>query len=143
MRAPIPDSHRDLLTTPVHGVLTTLLPDGTPQASVVWVDTDGECLLISTTLERQKGRNLRRNPRVTLLVIDPQNSSRWIEVRGRVVAITREGAEALADKLTQRYLGKPHFYGDVYPVARRDQETRVIVVIEPIKVTVDAVFRSA
>jgi len=143
MRAPIPDSRLDLLTTSVHGVLTTLLPDGTPQASVVWVNTDGECLLISTTLERQKGRNLRRNPRVTLLVIDPQNRSRWIEVRGRVVAITREGAEALADKLTQRYLGKPHFYGDVYPVACRDQETRVIVVIEPIKVTVDAVFRSA
>jgi PPOX class probable F420-dependent enzyme len=139
--ASIPASHLDLLQTPVHGVLTTLLPDGSPQASVVWVDTDGQHILLNTTLERQKGRNLSRDPKTTLLVIDPRDGSRWIEVRGRVANITAEGAEAHADKLTQRYGSGQHFYGDVYPPEQRQKETRVIVSIEPIKVSVDAFFR--
>jgi PPOX class probable F420-dependent enzyme len=136
----IPASHLDLLTTPVHGVLTTLLPDGSPQTSVVWVDYDGGHLLLSTTLERQKGRNLSHNPRATLLVIDPRNDSRWIEVRGRVAGISTVGAEAHADRLTQRYGCGQHFYGDVYPVEQRLKETRVIVSIEPVRVAVDAFF---
>ncbi len=106
MALTIPDSHRDLFIQPVHGVLSTLMPDGQPQSSIVWVDYDGEYVLINTTLERQKGRNLCADPRVTLLVIDPQNASRWIEVRGRVAQVTQVGAEAHADKLTQRYTGK-------------------------------------
>ena len=60
MVLPIPDSHRDLLTGAVHAVLTTLMPDGSPQSSVVWADYDGEWVLINTTLERQKGRNMQR-----------------------------------------------------------------------------------
>src|SRR5690242_8162832 len=72
-------------------------------------------------LERQKGRNLSRDPRTNLLVIDPRNGRRWIELRGRVVKLTTNGAEALADKLAQRYLGKQHFYGDAYPAAPREQ----------------------
>jgi len=140
MPVPIPDSHRDLLVEPVHGVLTTMMPDGQPQSSIVWVDYDGEQVLINTTLERQKGRNLRANPKATLLVIDPANSSRWIEIRGTVAEITEAGAEAHADKLTQRYTGKPHFYGDIYPVEQKHRETRVIVKIEPKKVSLDAIF---
>ena len=76
MTATIPDTHHALLQTPVHGVLTTMMPGGTPQSSVVWVDYDGECVLINTTMERQKGRNMRANPKVTLLVIDPRDRSR-------------------------------------------------------------------
>lgn len=72
---------------------------------------DDGCVLINTTLERQKGRNMQANPRVTVLVIDPHDSSRWIEVRGRVVEMTQTGAEQHADYLTQLYRGKPHFYG--------------------------------
>ena len=141
MAATIPDSHCDLLLRAVHGVLTTLMPDGQPQSSIVWVDYDGRHLLINTTLERQKGRNMRRNPKVTLLVIDPHNSSRWIEVRGRVVEISQQRAETHADKLTRRYTGKQHFYGDIYPVAQKQKDTRVIVKIEPIKVSLDAIFK--
>ncbi len=142
MGAPLPASHLDLLQTPVHGVLTTVLPDGMPQSSMVWVDTDGEHILLNTTLERQKGRNLRRNPKTTLLVIDPRNTSRWIEVRGRVIGITTEGSAAHADKLTHRYNpAKQHFYGDIYPPEQQFKETRVIVTIEPVKVTVDSIFR--
>jgi PPOX class probable F420-dependent enzyme len=141
MTVPIPETHVDLLQTPVHGVLATMMPDGTPQSSIVWVDYDGEHVLINTTLERQKGRNMLANPRVTLLVIDPGNVSRWIEVRGRVIDITRECAEEHADKLTLRYRGKQHFYGDIYPVEQRDKETRVIVKIEPLKISLDAIFK--
>ena len=71
---------------------------------------------------------------------DPANGSRWIEVRGRVVEMTATGAEAHADKLTQRYTGKAHFYGDIYPVEQRAQETRVIVRVAPDKIACDAVF---
>jgi PPOX class probable F420-dependent enzyme len=141
MNVPIPDTHRDLLTAPVHAALTTLMPDGGPQTTLVWVDFNGSYVLINTTLERQKGRNLQANPRVTLLAVDPRNGSRWIEVRGAVAEITREGAEAHADILTQRYTGKQHFYGDIYPAAQRERETRVIVRIEPLRIACDAIFK--
>jgi len=141
MTASIPDTHRDLLDGRVHAVLTTLMQDGTPQSSIVWVDFDGKNVLVNTTLERQKGRNMRRDPRVALLVVDPRDSSRWIEVRGRVVDMTRDGAEVHADKLARRYTGKEHFYGDIYPVGQREKETRVVVRIEPVKVALDAIFR--
>ena len=141
MAVPIPDTHRDLLVKPIHGILSTMMPDGQPQSSMVWVDYDGTYVLSNTTLERQKGRNMRANPKVTLLVIDPKDVSRWIEVRGKVVEIQQEGAEAHADKLTQRYTGKQRFYGDIYPVEQRQRETRVIIKIEPIKTSLDAIFK--
>lgn len=137
----IPGSHRELLTGAIHGVLATMLPDGQPQCSVVWVDYDGTHVRLNTTLERQKGRNMRANPQVSLLVIDPRDGSRWIEVRGRVIELRRAGAEAHADTLTRRYTGKQHFYGDIYPVEQRQREARVIVLIEPLKVSLDAIFR--
>lgn len=119
-----------------------MMPDGMPQSSIVWVDYDGQSVLINTTLERQKGRNMQANPKVGILVIDPNDASRWIEVRGRVRELTQEGAEAHADILTRRYNpGKQHFYGDIYPVEQKQKETRVIVRIEPLKVCLDAIFR--
>jgi PPOX class probable F420-dependent enzyme len=141
MAVPIPDTHRDLLAEPIHGVLSTMMPDGQPQSSIVWTDYDSTYVLINTTLERQKGRNLCSNPKVALLVIDPKNVSRWIEIRGNVVEISREGAEAHADKLTQQYTGKQRFYGDIYPVEQKQKETRVIVKIEPLKISLDAIFK--
>ena len=142
MKISIPESHVDLLQQGVHGVLATIMPDGTQQSSIVWTDYDGECILINTTLERQKGRNMQHNPRVTLLVMDPHNPSRWVEVRGIVKKLTTEGAEAHANKLTQRYCpDKQYFYRDVYPPEQKYKETRVIAIIEPIKVAMDAIFK--
>lgn len=142
MTTTIPNTHLDLLQTPTHGVLTTIMPDGTPQSSLIWVDYDGEYVLINTTLERQKGKNMQVNPKVTILVIDSKDSSRWLEVRGRVCEITQDGAEDHADKLTQRYCrNKLHFYGDIYPVEQRCKETRVIVKVQPIRVCADAIFK--
>jgi hypothetical protein len=83
------------------------------------------------------------NPKVTVLVIDPKNVARWIEVRGRVAEITEQGAEAHTDRLTQLYTGKQHFYGDIYPVEQKQNEMRVIVKIEPVKVSLDAIFSTA
>ena len=112
----IPASHKDLLVDPVHGVLTTIMPDGQPQMSIVWVDYDGECVLINTSLERQKGKNMRANPKVTVLLIDPGNSARFLEIRGEVAIYTRIGAIPHADKQAQAYTKnkKKLFYGDIY-----------------------------
>jgi PPOX class probable F420-dependent enzyme len=138
----VPESHQDLLLEPVYGVLTTMMPDGQPQMSMVWVDYDGRYVLINTTVGRQKSQNMSANPKVNVLVIDPCDGTRFLEVRGEVAEITEEGAIAHADKQTRLYSDgeKQHFYGDVYPEERREQETRVIVKISPKKITTNAVF---
>jgi len=140
---PIPESHLDLLTSPIHGVLSTMMPDGQPQSSIVWVDYDGANLLINTALGRSKCRNMQANPKVTLLVVDPNKTDRWIEVRGLATEITTDGAIAHADKLARRYMGisRQHFYGEVYKVEWQQYETRVIVKIVPVKLSLDAIFR--
>ena len=114
-----------------------MMPDGQPQMSIVWLDFDGEHVIINTTLERQKGRNILANPKVDLLVIDPNNGTRFLEVRGEAVEITEEGAIRHADKQTQAYSNnsQERFYGDVYPEEQQFKETRVIVKISPKKIT--------
>jgi PPOX class probable F420-dependent enzyme len=132
----IPASHLDLLVEANHAVLTTMMPDGMPQSSVVWADYDGEFVLICTTRERQKGRNMRANPKVALLMMDPKDDRRWLAIRGVVVEITEEDAEEILDDLVRRYTGKAHYYGDIFPVEQREKETRVTVRIEPREVEV-------
>ena len=102
----VPDSHLDLLARPIVGVFTTMLPDGQPQSSLVWVDYDGKCACVNTTLERRKGRDLLANPRVSLLVVDPDDTSRFVQVRGDAELVT-EGAEGHLDALTRRYTHHP------------------------------------
>ncbi len=142
MSSAIPETHLGLLLLPVEGVLTTLMPDGQPQMSIVWADFDGQHVLINTTLHRQKGKNMQANPKVNVLLIDPKNGARFVEVRGEVVEITQKGAIAHADKQTQAYSSylKQRFYGDIYPVEQQDKETRVIVKISPKRITTDAIF---
>ncbi len=133
--------HLDLLDGPYWAALTTVMPDGQPQSSLVWADYDGTHVLLNTALGRQKCRNMQANPKVTLLVVYPQQASRWLEVRGRVAAITTEGAIPHADRLAQRYMGRQHFYGDVYGEEWQPYEVRVIVKIAPLKVSLDAIFK--
>jgi PPOX class probable F420-dependent enzyme len=137
---PVPDSHRDLLVRPIVGVLTTMLPDGQPQSSLVWVDDDGTCARVNTTLERRKGRNLLANPRVSLLVVDPDDTGRFMQIRGDAELMT-EGAEEHLDGLTRRYTGHPSYYGFIYPIEQRAQETRVICRVHARRVTLDAIHR--
>jgi PPOX class probable F420-dependent enzyme len=136
----VPASHLDLLTRPIVGVLTTMLPDGQPQSSLVWVDHDGTCACVNTTLERRKGRDLLANPRVSLLVVDPADTSRFIQVRGEAELVT-EGAEEHLDALTRQYTSRPAYYGFIYPLEQRERETRVTVRIHARRVTLDAIHR--
>jgi PPOX class probable F420-dependent enzyme len=135
---PIPQSHADLLTRPICGVLTTMGRDGQPQSSLVWVDHDRECALVNTTLERQKGRNLLLDPRVSLLVVDPDDTSRFIQIRGDAELVT-DGAIEHLDELTRRYTRHPRFYGFVYPTSQAALETRVICRIHPRRITLNAI----
>jgi PPOX class probable F420-dependent enzyme len=134
----IPPSHIDLLARPICGVFTTLGNDGQPQSSLVWVDLDRECALVNTTLERQKGRNLLDNRKVSLLVVDPGNTSRFIQIRGDAELVT-EGAHEHLDTLTRKYTNHPAYYGYIYPHAQRLRETRVICRLHPRRVTLDAI----
>lgn len=123
--AVIPKSHVDLFQKKAYAHLATLMPDGSPQVTPVWVDFDGRHLMINTAEKRQKDRNLQRDGRVALSLIDPDNAYRYLEVRGRVVERTTQGADASIDALARKYLGT-----DSYPW-RQPGEVRVIYKIEP------------
>jgi PPOX class probable F420-dependent enzyme len=123
---------------PICGVLTTRARDGQPESSLVWIDDDGECARVNTTLERRKGRNLQADRRVSLLVVDPEDTSRFIQIRGDAELVT-EGAIEHLDALTRRYTRHPRFYGYVYAVEQRERETRVICRIHARRITLDAI----
>jgi PPOX class probable F420-dependent enzyme len=103
----IPEKYADLLEKPAFGNLGTLMKDGSPQVTPVWVDYDGKHVRINSALGRVKDKNIRRDPRVSISLQDPANPYRYLEIRGRVVEITQNGADAHIDKLSQKYLGKP------------------------------------
>jgi PPOX class probable F420-dependent enzyme len=135
---PIPESHRDLLDRPICGVLTTLLPDGQPHSCLVWVDVEGDCPRVNTTLQRQSGRDLRADPRVSLLIVDPDNTGRFIQVRGDAELIT-EGAIEHLDALTRKYTRHPRYYGCIYPAEQEAREDRVICRIHARRISLDAI----
>ena len=135
---PLPATHLDLLDRPICGVLTTMGRAGQPQSSLVWVDHDDECARVNTTLERQKGRTLLVNRRVSLLVVDPDNTARFIQIRGDAELVT-DGAVAHLDTLTRRYTRHANYYGHVYPVEQQARETRVICRIHARRITLDAI----
>jgi PPOX class probable F420-dependent enzyme len=130
----IPDSHRYLLDDPVYVVATTVMPDGQPQSSVVWWDSEGDYVRINTITGRQKARNLQRSPKITLLAMDPKTPYRWMEVRGVVESIVEEGGREHIEKLSWKYEGKK-FYGG-YTQRDPDSETRVVVNIRPTRVII-------
>ncbi len=125
MAARVPDAFLDLFRKKSFAHLATLMPDGGPQVTPVWCDFDGTHVLINSAKGRQKDKNLRREPRVALSIQDPDNPYRYLEVRGRVVSITEEGASAQIDRLAKRYMGV-----EKYPLARPG-EVRVIYKILP------------
>jgi PPOX class probable F420-dependent enzyme len=113
--------------SPYVGVATTLREDGSPHSTIVWVDVEGDKVSFNTAWGRAKPKHLERDPRASLLMVDPNNSHKWVAVSGRA-ELTEEGADAQIDKLAKKYLGK-----DEYPW-RTPEETRVKVLIEPEKV---------
>ena len=128
----IPATHRDLVECPPVAALTTVMSDGYPQTSVVWCDFDGECVRISTMRGFAKERNMRRDPRVTLLCFDPRRPSRYLEVRGRVVEMTEDGALEHLDGLASRYAGRPiRYFGEAIPAEFAATEIPVLCRIRP------------
>ena len=125
----LPDALLDLLRRPSPCFLATLMPDGSPQLTQTWVDTDGHDVLVNTVRGHQKVRNIERDPRVALNVADPDDPSRYFEVRGRVVEVTEDGAREHIDELSQRYIGRP------YPWFGGRDQVRLLVRITPDKVT--------
>ncbi len=129
MAAQIPEQFLDLTRKPAFANLATLFKDGSPHVTPVWFDYDGRFVRINSAEGRVKDRNMRNDPRVALSVMDPQNPYRYLEIRGRVTEITREGADAHIDALAKKYLNV-----DAYP-HRSPSEVRVMYKITPERVS--------
>jgi PPOX class probable F420-dependent enzyme len=104
----LPDRVLDLLRAPSTCYLATVMGDGSPQVTQVWVDTDGTDVVINTVEGHLKLRNIRRDPRVALTVSDPAKPTAYVQIRGRVEEITTDGAREHIDVLSKKYLGKPY-----------------------------------
>jgi len=127
----IPHEFLDLFEKPSLSHLATLMPDGSPHVSPVWVDYDGQYILINTAKGRRKEMNMHERPQVALDIVDPENPFRFLSIRGRVVEITEEGANEHRDRLDTRYLGITK-----YP--RRDpQEIRCMCKILPEQIIIN------
>jgi PPOX class probable F420-dependent enzyme len=123
--AAIPEKYQDILQKKAFAQLGTLMPDGSPQVSPVWFDFDGTNILVNTAKGRVKDQNMRRDKRVCVDIMDPDNPYRHVSIRGRVVDVTENGADAHIDKLAKKYIGQ-----DRYPY-RANGEVRVIFKIQP------------
>lgn len=128
MAVPIPDSHKRLFVEPIVASLATQMPDGRLQVHPVWCDYDGTYVRTNSAQDRQKSKNLRHRSVATLLLVDPANPYFWIEVRGRVAAISTADADAHIDSLARKYMGQ-----ETYPF-RRPDEVRVLYNIAPERV---------
>ena len=127
----IPDDYHDLFERETIAHFATLMPDGTPQVTPVWIDLeeDGH-LLVNTARGRQKERNVRENTRVGLSITDPSDDYRYLSIRGAVTEVTTDGAVAHIDSLARRYMGV-----EEYPHHGDEIGERVIIRIEPEAVT--------
>jgi len=127
MAVEIPAQFRDLLDTKALAHLGTVMPGGDPQVTPVWFDFADGHVRVNSAKGRLKDKNMRRDPRVALSIVDPNNAYRYLEIRGRVVDITEEGAVAHIDSLAKKYLGL-----DTYPYHQPGVQ-RVIYRIEPLR----------
>ena len=124
----LPEELLDLLRRPSTCYVATTMPDGSPQLTQTWVDTDGTHVLINTVEGYQKLRNIGRDPRIALSVSDPDDSTRYFAVRGRVVDTTTDGGAEHIEARAQRYTGAP------YPWYRGRDQVRVIVRVSADKI---------
>ena len=128
MAVAIPVKFEDLFSKKAFANLATVMPDGSPQVTPVWIDREGGLVRFNSARGRQKDRNVRRNPRVSLSIVDPDNPYRYMQIRGRVVEITEDGADAHIDSLAKKYRDV-----EKYP-NRRPGEVRVTYKVEPLHV---------
>lgn len=129
----IPDSHDDLVKKPISVVFATIMPDGMPQTTVVWrMWREGE-VLISAHEHGQKIKNVRRDPRVNMMTVAPENWLHYLEVRGEVVEILPDPDAAFIDEMSIYYTGKP-YYGGVESMSDKGKFAHVTMRIRPIKI---------
>jgi len=124
MASVFPDKYLDLFQKKAFGAFTTLMPDGSPQTTPVWVDYQGSEIWVNSAVGRQKDKDVRRDPRIALSIADPDNPYRYARVRGHVREITQDGADAHIDSMAKKYLGQ-----DRYPY-RQPGEQRVLYKIQ-------------
>ncbi len=134
MRCEIPPDFLDLANRPPVAALTTVMPDGRPQTTVVWCDYDGEFVRVNTMRGFRKEKTMRRNPRVTLLCYDPHEPLRSLEIRGCVAEMTKVGAMEHLDGLAMLYTGAAPYFGACVPAEVRATETPVLCRIRPTRV---------
>jgi PPOX class probable F420-dependent enzyme len=127
MAAQLDEKQKEFLQHPYVGVVTTLRKDGSPHATIVWVDVEDSTPTFNTAVGRAKERHLRENPKLSLTVVDPQDSYKWISITG-TAELTTDGADPQIDRLAKKYLGK-----DEYPW-RNPAEQRISVKIRPERV---------
>lgn len=124
MSISLPEGLLELLSQPSPCFVATVMPDGSPQLTQTWVTTDGEHVVINVVEGMQKAKNVARDPRVAVNIVDPDDTFRYYAVRGRVFATTTDGATQSIDEISQKYLGRP------YPNFRGVPETRLLMTIE-------------
>jgi PPOX class probable F420-dependent enzyme len=134
MSEDIPARYHDLFDEANFATFATKMPAGTPHQTVVWIDRerreDADRVLVNTERGRQKERNVRRDPLVGVCIIDPEDGYRYVSVRGRVETVAAEGADDHADALARQYMGV-----EAYPDREEEEGDRVIVRVEPLRVT--------
>jgi PPOX class probable F420-dependent enzyme len=130
----IPEDFCDLIEGRTYPVLSTIMPDGQPQSTVVWCDSDGDHVLINTMRGFRKEKNMRANPRVTLLAYEQGNSLRSLEVRGTVIEMTEVGALEHLDRLSVKYVGRGPYFGACVPAELKEREVPVLCRIAPTRV---------
>lgn len=134
--ATIPVDYFDLVNGPRVAALTTIMPDGQPQTTVVWCDFDGAYVRVNTMRGFRKEKNMRANPKVTLLCFDPLQPLRYLEIRGVVVAMTEDGALEHLDGLSQLYVGRSPYFGQCVPAELQLSEIPVLCRIQPLHVVI-------
>lgn len=136
----IPISHLELIDGPYVVALTTLMPDGQPQTTPVWCNRKGDYIFINVMKGFRKEKNMRLNPKVSLLAYDPKNPLHNIEIRGLVAEMSEEGAVEHNDELAQLYIGKPEakFFGDAVPAELQPKYTPVRIKICPVHIRVES-----
>ena len=127
----IPEQYKDLIDGPIVVTLTTLMPDGQPQSTIVWCNSDDEHVLVNTAVGRQKPKNIALDPRVTIMAIDTTKPFRRMEIRGEVVEATEEGAVDHINQLALLYTGNESYYGGVTAADLAQKETRIMYKIKP------------
>jgi PPOX class probable F420-dependent enzyme len=132
----IPDSYRDLFVRPIVVALVTLMPDGQPQATPIWADYDGTYVRVNSARGRQKDKNMTVGAKATVLVIDPDDTGRWLEVRGKIAEVTEVGAVEHINALNLKYEGHADFFANKEEM--RGVQQRVTYKIEPLRINTNS-----